>query len=415
MLALLNAQGGMTFTLGSNDASSSLLVTNPNSDPLFNILGDGRTTGESSFYDDGGAWLQPVGFFNHGITNRDGVGIMGQCANTDWYGVGVHGVGNYMGVYGLNMLTGTAGNDYYGGYFVSSVDAGEPTGVKGHAYGGETATGVYGYGYYSDYSFGGQFYGSYANNYAYGVWAEGYSSYSNYGLAAWAYGADDSGGFNCGVYGSGTGDGYNNYGIYGYAADGINSNWAGYFYGDVYVAGTLSKAAGSFKIDHPLDPENKYLSHSFVESPDMMNIYNGNVILDNSGEADVELPEWFEVLNRDFRYQLTAIGGPGPNLYISEEIDGNRFKIAGGSPGMKVSWQLTGIRQDAYANAHRIEVEENKTGKDIGNYLHAKELGYSNERLINADLINQKNVTKHEMNEKELRINEKSKSLKNSQ
>ena len=40
----------------------------------------------------------------------------------------------------------------------------------------------------------------------------------------------------------------------------------------------------------------------------MMNIYNGNVITDANGEAVVALPEWFEALNRDFRYQLTVIG-----------------------------------------------------------------------------------------------------------
>ncbi len=102
------------------------------------------------------------------------------------------------------------------------------------------------------------------------------------------------------------------------------------------VNGHLSKLSGSFKIDHPLDPANKYLYHSFVESPDMMNIYNGNAILDGGGEAIVTLPEWFETLNRDFRYQLTAVGAPGPNLYVAEEISGNHFKIAGGQPGAKV-------------------------------------------------------------------------------
>ena len=83
-----------------------------------------------------------------------------------------------------------------------------------------------------------------------------------------------------------------------------------------------------------------------------MNIYNGNVILDGKGEAQIRLPNWFSALNRDFRYQLTSIGAPA-NLYIAEEISGNRFKIAGGKPGGKVSWQVTGIRQDAWAKAHR--------------------------------------------------------------
>lgn len=150
------------------------------------------------------------------------------------------------------------------------------------------------------------------------------------------------------------------------------------------VGGTLTKAAGSFRIDHPLDPDNKYLSHSFVESPDMMNVYNGNVILDYHGEAVVELPQWFEALNRDFRYQLTAIGLPAPNLYIAEKIAGNRFRIAGGAPAGEVSWQVTGIRRDAYAQAHRIPVEEAKAEEDRGRYLHPAELGKAEDRGIHA-------------------------------
>jgi len=130
--------------------------------------------------------------------------------------------------------------------------------------------------------------------------------------------------------------------------------------GNLAVTGTLTKGAGSFKIDHPLDPERKYLSHSFVESPDMMNVYNGNVTLDADGRATVELPEYFEALNRDFRYQLTAIGAPGPNLYIAEGVKQNRFHIAGGRPYAHVSWQVTGVRHDAYAEQHRIKVEEEK-------------------------------------------------------
>jgi hypothetical protein len=151
------------------------------------------------------------------------------------------------------------------------------------------------------------------------------------------------------------------------------------------VTGTLSKGGGSFKIDHPLDPENKYLYHSFVESPDMMNIYNGNVSLDGSGEAWVEMPEWFDALNRDFRYQLTAIGAPGPNLYIAEEISGNRFKIAGGTPGMKVSWQVTGIRQDPFANANRIPIEEMKPAEQRGKYIHPTAYGVSTSRGLHYE------------------------------
>jgi hypothetical protein len=107
----------------------------------------------------------------------------------------------------------------------------------------------------------------------------------------------------------------------------------------------------------------------------MTSIYNGNVTLDANGEAWIELDEWFQALNQDFRYQLTPIGGPAPGLYIAEKIQNNRFKIAGGVPGMEVSWQVTGIRHDAYAEAHPIPVEEGKPTAEQGTYLHPVEHG----------------------------------------
>jgi hypothetical protein len=140
--------------------------------------------------------------------------------------------------------------------------------------------------------------------------------------------------------------------------------------GDVSVSGSLSvSGVKHFKIDHPLDPANKYLNHSSVESSDMMNIYNGNVVLDEKGEAVVQLQDWFEALNREFRYQLTSVG-EFQQLYIAEEISGNHFRIAGGKPHGKVSWQVTGVRHDAYAETHRIPVEEEKKGAERGTYLH---------------------------------------------
>lgn len=147
------------------------------------------------------------------------------------------------------------------------------------------------------------------------------------------------------------------------------SSFAGIFVGNVSISGSLAKSSGSFKIDHPLDPANKYLYHSFIESPDMMNIYNGNVTLGDDGGATVTMPDWFEALNQEFRYQLTAIGAPGPNLFIAQEISNNSFKIGGGTPGMKVSWMVTGIRHDAYAKAHRIPVEQNKPAAERGTYI----------------------------------------------
>jgi|GEM_PF-635851 len=192
---------------------------------------------------------------------------------------------------------------------------------------------------------------------------------------------------NTGVHGRADGDG--GVGVYGEAHNGASaagvwgystSGWAGDFSGNVNISGSLSKAGGSFKIDHPLDPANKYLSHSFVESPDMKNVYDGVTTLDDMGEAVVELPEWFEALNENFRYQLTPIGGPAPNLYIARKIAQNRFKIAGGTPGLEVSWQVTGTRHDAWANAHRIPVESEKSATEKGHYLHPDLYGASEEK-----------------------------------
>jgi hypothetical protein len=154
--------------------------------------------------------------------------------------------------------------------------------------------------------------------------------------------------------------------------------------GDVNINGELSKSSGSFKIDHPLDPENKYLYHSFVESPDMLNIYNGIVRLDENGEARVELPEWFDALNRNFRYQLTALDRPAPGLHVAERIADNRFLIRGGEPGMEVSWQVTGVREDPWAEAHRIQVEEDKPPHEQGHFLHPEVYGETAERSVAA-------------------------------
>jgi len=150
--------------------------------------------------------------------------------------------------------------------------------------------------------------------------------------------------------------------------------FAGYFNGNVYVSGSLSKGGGSFQIDHPLEPETKYLRHSFVESPDMMNVYNGNVTTDETGYATVTLPDYFEALNRDFRYQLTVIGIFAQAI-IAQEVEDGQFVIQTDLPNVKVSWQVTGIRQDPWAEANRIVVEEEKPAEEQGTYLHPEAYG----------------------------------------
>ncbi|MCC6440774.1 MAG: hypothetical protein IT476_09145 [Rhodanobacteraceae bacterium] len=177
--------------------------------------------------------------------------------------------------------------------------------------------------------------------------------------------------------------------MHGYSGSGAGvlgttggTGWAGAFVGRVSINGPLSKPLGSFEIDHPLDPANKLLYHSFVESPDMKNIYDGLVTLDANGEAWVEMPDYFEALNRDFRYQLTALDAPAPSLHVAKRIQDRRFKLAGGVPGQEVSWQVTGTRKDAYAEAHRIQVVVEKTGSDRGKYLYPTEAGKSSAEAL---------------------------------
>jgi hypothetical protein len=172
-------------------------------------------------------------------------------------------------------------------------------------------------------------------------------------------------------------------GVFAYAASGksyalfaenLNSDnqgaaYAGYFNGTVSIQGALSKTSGSFKIDHPLDPSNKYLYHSFVESPDMMNVYNGNVVTDDHGRATVTLPDYFMALNKDFRYQLTVIG-QFAQAVIGRKIDNGQFDIHTDKPDVEVSWQVTGIRQDAFAEAHRVPTTLDKPADELGTYLH---------------------------------------------
>ena len=170
------------------------------------------------------------------------------------------------------------------------------------------------------------------------------------------------------------------------------TGWAGHFTGfvkiagDLEVTGSISEGGGGFKIDHPLDPENRYLVHSFVESPDMMNVYNGNVVTDGAGYAVVELPDYFAALNRDFRYQLTVIDeadGDGFALAkVVERIENNRFRIRTSAPHVEVSWQVTGIRQDRWAEAHRIVVEPEKEEADRGKYLHPELYGQPKEMQV---------------------------------
>lgn len=168
------------------------------------------------------------------------------------------------------------------------------------------------------------------------------------------------------------------YGVWGQSTSG----YAGVFSGKVDIRGNLFKSSGGFKIDHPLDPENSYLSHSFVESPDMLNVYCGTIETDNSGEALVTLPSYFEELNQNFTYQLTVIGAFARAIVV-DEIRDNQFSVKTDEPNVKVSWQVTGVRKDPFAAGNRIIVEEEKPEEQRGKYLHPE--AYGRARSLSID------------------------------
>lgn len=205
----------------------------------------------------------------------------------------------------------------------------------------ETGIGAFGQGKYGVYGFSSV--GGFDSKGLYGV--------SNADDGAGVHGHATSGGNSAGVWGTNTGGG-----------------WAGFFSGDVRITGTLLANSKNFVIDNPLNPAEEYLVHACVESDAMRNLYDGVAVLDEHGLAVVSLPEWFDRLNGDFRYQLTCIGGHAP-VYIAREIQGNAFTIAGGDPGMKISWQVTGVRVDPAAGAGAFEVIRPKPATERGTYL----------------------------------------------
>jgi hypothetical protein len=300
--------------------------------------------------------------------------------------------------YGVRGTSGSVGVRGTSGSGSGMQGYGDVTGVEGisstgRGVRGESTSGVGVQGYSSDLTgvFGRS--GDDNGNGVYGtVGSSGHSGPQGIGVAGDTFNTDGTGvqgrSFSSGngVYGSSpNGVGVLAHTTSGIAVDGISESGtavyghrkdtydpinapnsvAGYFDGGIKVV----NGPKAFQIDHPLDPRNKYLVHNAVESSEMKNVYDGLARLDKEGAAWVELPEWFEALNGDIRYQLTAVGGSAPNLHVAEEVSENRFKIAGGEEGMKVCWQVTGSRKDPWAAANPFEVEQEKPQEERGRYL----------------------------------------------
>jgi hypothetical protein len=266
---------------------------------------------------------------NHAATTGATVGVQGETASTE--GVGVTGIatattGTPIGVFGTSPSTGGVGVSGY-----SNATTGTSRGVEGWS------TSSQGYGVYGISS------------------ATSGSPFGVFGTAASNAGA-------AGVKGLSSATSGTFYGVLGEASSNDNG-FAVYAMGRTGATGTKN-----FQIDHPLDPANKYLNHFSAEGPQPYLMYRGNVELDGNGEAVVQLPAYFEAINRDFHYQLTPIGAPAM-LYVAEKVHGNQFRIAGGQPGMEVSWTVTGVRSDAFVEAYPMADETDKPAAVRGTYL----------------------------------------------
>jgi hypothetical protein len=374
--------------------------------------GDGiRSSGGGSVSDLGGVGVSAFGGSSDSSTGGDGVSAQGGSSNTGQAGIGVKVFGGVsqsgVGGIGIEVTGGSSGTGLNGAVGVSATGGrsrgdsgaggiavqanggnsnfGPGAGGNGVVAKGGNSSGIGGHGVVAT---GGDFNGR-------GVVATGGIGSVGYGVEATG-GASTGSGSTAGAgmlakggpsSGPNSASGFGIFAMPGDATDGATRGRAGSFEGDVSIsehltAGSLDVAGTkNFKIDHPLDPENKYLLHAAIESSEVLNVYSGNVTTDAKGEAVVTFPEWFEALNRDLRYQLTVIGTFAQAI-VAEKVKQSRFTIKTSAPNVEVSWQVTGVRSDAMMLKHPFKAEENKPERERGTYISPEAFNKPEERGV---------------------------------
>jgi len=307
---------GSVYNASSTGAAGVMGVNN-RTDGGYGIYGQGFNGGVGETNDAGGAGLW--GQNNNGTGSGNACGVIGD-GN---YGVWGQTSNGQAGVFGLNTRT-----------------------TGGHGVWGQGVNGVVGESVQID---------------GYGVWG------SN--TATTDPGTGVAGQGVTGVAGQSTNTSLS-YGIYSYDDGGISNQLD--VGGNFYAGGTKS-----FRIDNPLDPENKFLIHYSIESNEVMNIYRGSVQLDANGQATVKLPAYFPAVNKNFSYNLTPVGAPAPNLYIKQKIQNGEFVIAGGTPNQEIDWVVYAERNDKYMQQHPEyrETQPEKTGRYKGKFVHPQVWG----------------------------------------
>jgi hypothetical protein len=364
-LTLQGSQTGVSFPIlqVTNTGNNGSAINGFAGNGMNGTAGGNGVTGLAGNSDsgEGGAGIVGAGGNTDSGPGGPGIGVFGGSSNSGFGGAGVFALGG--------RSAGT-GNQARGGD--GMVATGGNVGTNGKAGDGVVATG-------GDYPEGG--------TPGHGVVATGGH---HRGSGVVAKGADELGGtFDGGEgvsalggasSGAGRSSGHGITAIAGNNLNGADKGLAGFFIGSVRILGDLNvNGTKNFRIDHPLDPENKYLVHAAIESSEVLNVYSGNIRTDGNGDAVVILPEWFEALNKDLRYQLTVIGTFAQAI-IAEKVKQNRFVIKTNGPNVEVSWQVTGVRSDAVMQKHPFKAEEAKTESERGTYLSPEAHGQPEEK-----------------------------------
>ncbi len=234
-----------------------------------------------------------------------------------------------------------------------------------------------------------------ASGFAYGVHGR---TASATGSGVWGY-ATAATGSTLGV--QGLSDSTEGRGVSGRANSSTGTNYGvrGHTYSPagfgVYSVGNMgSSGVKPFRIDHPFDPENKYLLHYASESPVPQNFYVGNVITDARGYAWVELPEYFSEISANFKYQLTVVGKSFAQAVVWDEITNNRFQVRTSEPNIKVSWRVDADRNDLYVRNRPPKDVVDKEGREKGMYQHPEFYNLGPERGMNYDPTRDKGRSK---------------------
>lgn len=408
-------------TSGSNSSSGLLNITSTNGGAITGTsgTGNGNPIGVAGYSpDDGGIGVFGRATSTTGITyggwfqsvSATGYGLRGDASSTTGANYGVYGSSASTSGNGVRGIATSTSGITDGGHFESASPSGRAVYAEATAATG-TTYGVFGQ---SDSNAGYGVYGVATSTTS----ATSPTTHGVEGVAYSAYGAG-VGGFNLSTTG-GYGGLFRSDGANGIGLGGIATSDTGAVYGvvgqidwptasgfGVFSYGPIgSSSSKAFRIDHPDDPTNKYLMHYSAESPEIINFYSGKVTLDSQGEATVELPPYFAKINKDPRYILTAIGAPMPMLHIAQEIDeaalsaGARaepgevaprcsFRIAGGAPGAKVSWEVKALRNDRWVQRHGAPVEVEKLDREKGTYQHPELYGQPPEKGVNFNAVRQ--------------------------